>query len=188
MTSSSLRSQCREVVSDRPDDPVGQQAAALLAQAVDDDERGDGVGDVVLDLVGLGAELGVAAGLAGEEDEEPGPVGLDEGEVGTHAVLDLLAGAVGLGRGLADLVAEALADVAEQLGEEVALGAEVLVQHRLGDPGGVGDGVHRRALVAVLGELLDRDLQQLLAPLGGGQASHQRSSAGSWDGFMVTAR
>ena len=94
--------------------------------------------------------------------------------------------------GLADLVPEAGADVAEQLGEELALGPEVLVEHRLGDPGGVGDGVHRRALVAVVRELLEGDVEQLLAPLGGGQAGHQRRlggrSSGGDHGYRTVTR
>ena len=50
------------------------------------------------------------------------------------------------------------------------LGVEVLVEHRLGDAGGLGDVVHRRLVVARPGEHVEGDVEQLLAPGGGGEA------------------
>ena len=45
----------------------------------------------------------------------------------------------------------------------------MLVQHGFGDPGGVGDLLHRRAVKAVGGEAVEGHLEQLAAPAGGGQ-------------------
>jgi hypothetical protein len=58
-------------------------------------------------------------------------------------------------------------DVGEHLAVQVALGSEVLVEHRLGDPGGLGHVVHRRGMEAVLAEHLEGDVEELLAPASG---------------------
>jgi hypothetical protein len=66
----------------------------------------------------------------------------------------------------------------EQLGDgrvekgqvEIELAREVLVEHRLGDPGALGDLVHSGRVIAVRRENLEGRLQQLGATLGLGQA------------------
>ena len=57
----------------------------------------------------------------------------------------------------------------EQGQVEVELAGEVLVEHRLADPGGVGDVVHRRRVVALGDEDLLGRAEQLLAPGRAGQ-------------------
>ena len=57
----------------------------------------------------------------------------------------------------------------EQREVEVELAGEVLVEHRLGDPGPLGDVVHRGGVVALRDEDLESGLEQLGAPLAAGQ-------------------
>ena len=52
----------------------------------------------------------------------------------------------------------------EQREVELELARKVLVQHWLGDPGPLGDVVHRGGVVALRDEDLLRRLEQLLAP------------------------
>ena len=116
-----------------PTMPWASRRRAFVVEALDVDERGDAVGDRLLDPTRVGGELLVAAGAAAEEHLEGGLVLGDEPEVGGEAALDLLARPGGLRRRLADRVAQAAADVLEQLEVELALRTEVLVQDRLGD-------------------------------------------------------
>ena len=88
-------------------------------------------------------------------------------EVGPEAGLDLLVRAPGVGGRLDDRLLEPAADVLQHLAEQLPLGPEVLVQHGLGDPGGLGHLVHRRAVQAMLGEHVDGHVEQLAAPFGG---------------------
>ena len=46
----------------------------------------------------------------------------------------------------------------------------MLIEHRLGDAGGIGNVVHRRLVVAVGGEADEGDVEQLLTAGGGGQS------------------
>ena len=94
----------------------------------------------------------------------------DPAEVGLEAELGLALAARGAGRGLRDRGDHPLADLVDQRQVEVLLGVEVLVEHRLGDAGGIGDVVHRGAVVAVAGEDLDRDVEDLLAAFAGGES------------------
>ena len=71
---------------------------------------------------------------------------------------------------LAMRVEQTVSDLVEQGQVQLALGIEVLVEHRLGHPGGVGDVVHRRAVVPWRGEDLERDVEQLFPSGGGGQS------------------
>ena len=73
----------------------------------------------------------------------------------------------------------ALADVVEQRQVQVLLGVEVLVEHGLGDAGGVGDVVHRRAVEAVLREHLHRHVEDLLAALAGGESDAHDAGQGN---------
>ena len=56
-------------------------------------------------------------------------------------------------------------DGVEQREVEVELAGEVLVEHRLGDAGALGDVVHRGGVVALRDEDLQRGLEQLGAAL-----------------------
>jgi hypothetical protein len=105
-------------------------------------------------------ELGVVPGARAEQHPEGvGALG-HEAEVGPEAGLDLAARALG-GRGLEDGFLELAADVDEQLREQLPLRREVLVEHGLGDPGRLGDLVHRGAAVAVCGEHGQCPVEQL---------------------------
>ena len=74
------------------------------------------------------------------------------------------------------LALQRLGDLRAEVGElavahdrvEPLLASEVLVDHRLGHPRRGGDVLHRRGVVAVLGEDPSADLHQLMPPLGGG--------------------
>ena len=63
----------------------------------------------------------------------------------------------------------------EQREVELELAREVLVEHRLGHPGALGDVVHRRRVVALRDEHLERGRQQLRAAL----AARQPAAAGA---------
>ena len=102
----------------------------------------------------------------------------DPAEVGAEAELGAGAAVGGAGRAVGMAVQHARPDLVEQRQVQVALGLEVLVEHGLGDAGGLGDVVHRRLVVPGSGEHLERDVEQLLAPGGGGQAGrHGRGGA-----------
>ena len=87
-------------------------------------------------------------------------------EVRKEALLGLLATAGDPGGGLGDRGQQAVADLVEQRHVQILLGVEVLVEHRFGDAGGLGDIVHRRAVEAVSGEDLDGDIEDLFATGG----------------------
>ena len=72
------------------------------------------------------------------------------------------------------------ADVLEQLGEQRPLRREVLVEHRLGDAGGVGDVVHRGGVEPAGGEHLAGDVEEL-APALLGRESHRMLRPGASD-------
>jgi hypothetical protein len=78
-------------------------------------------------------------------------------------------------RRLRDVLLERGADVAQQLEVEVPLRVEVLVEHRLGHAGRLGDVVHGRRVEALRGEHLEGGVQQLAAAFGGRQAGRHRS-------------
>ena len=71
---------------------------------------------------------------------------------------------------LRDGVAQPGAGLVEQRQVEVLLAVEVLVEHRLGDAGGIGDVVHRRGVEAPMGEHLHRHVEDLLTAGRGGKA------------------
>ena len=66
----------------------------------------------------------------------------------------------------------------EQREVEVELAGEVLVEHRLGDPGPLGDVVHRGGVVALGDEHLEGGLEQLGAALPARQPAAARRAAG----------
>ncbi len=160
-----------EPVAARPfgqaDDPVAEHPPILGGERVDGDEVGGHLGDRRLDLAGLLRELLVAAGAGPEEDLERVTVVGDESEVGLEPRLDLLPWPRSVGGRLGDAVAELAADLAEQLPVELALGGEVLVQHGLGHPGGLGDIVHRGLVEALRREHAQGAVEELLTPFGG---------------------
>ena len=127
--------------------------------------------DGVLDPAHLVGELLVAPGAAAEQEEERLAVVGHPVEVGGRSPARP-------GPAAWPALAVALAMASEQPGAllveqgevELALGGEVLVEHGLGDAGGLGHLVHRRGVEAVAGEHLERDVEQLLAAGGGGEA------------------
>ena len=117
----------------------------------------------------VSAELVVAAGAAAVQELELVVVLGHPAEVGLEPALGLRSAVGRVGGGLGDRREQAVADLVEQRPVELALGVEVLVQHGFGDPGGVGDVVHRRAVVAGAAEHLERDVEDLFPARGRGQ-------------------
>ena len=154
----------------RRHDPVGEEAAMVVVD-VGFDEGGHGVGHGVLDPAHGVGELPVGLPPVTPEQQTEGALVVGhELEIGGEARRHLLAGAAGGGRGLLDLLEQALADVAEELEVELALGAKVLVEHGLGDARGLGDLGHRGPVEAALGEHLEGDVEELAAALNGREA------------------
>ena len=87
--------------------------------------------------------------------------------------LDPLAARRRAARRLGEPVEQPPAGVFEELAVERALAREVLVEHGLGDAGGLRDVVHRRVVEAGAREEVARDREELLATLVGGKA-HRR--------------
>ena len=152
-----------------PHDRVRQEESVLVVEIGVDQPR-DEVGDDRLDRLDCRRELRVAARAVAEEQLEGAVVIGDEMKVGREARLHLLTWSSGSARGRGDSAQQGLADVVEQLEEQSALGGEVLVQHWLGDPGGVGDVVHRRAVQAAFREQHERRVDQLSTTFGGGKS------------------
>ena len=65
--------------------------------------------------------------------------------------------------GVGEPVEEPAAGVVEELDVQRTLAREVLVENGLGDPGGLGDVVHRGVVEAGAREEVARDREQLLA-------------------------
>ena len=92
-------------------------------------------------------------------------------EVGEESLFGLLA-AAGHPRGrLGDRRQQTVADFVQQRHVQVLLGVEVLVEHRFGDTGGLGDVVHRGAVEATAGEHLDGDIEDLFTAGRCGEAN-----------------
>ncbi len=80
-----------------------------------------------------------------------------------------------------------VAGAVEQREVELELAGEVLVEHRLGDARALGDVVHRRRVVALAHEHLERRLQQLDPTLATGEPP--ATGAGAVDvGDVVATR
>ena len=93
-----------------------------------------------------------------------------------HALLVVVRWTSSAARQLSMIVSQ---DGVEQREVEVELAGEVLVEHRLGDPGPLGDVVHRGGVVALGDEHLERGLEQLGAALAARQpAAARRGAAG----------
>ena len=151
---------------DHPDDAVAQ--SPLTRVRLDLDQVGDQVGQGGLDLIDhlkpasrprprhrtAGTRLGAGRRTESRAAKPSRPS--REGLGGRHR----------LGDGLLELGAH----VGEQLAEQLALGSEVLVEDRLGDPGRLGDVVHRGVVKAPFREDPECDLDELAAPVSGGEA------------------
>jgi hypothetical protein len=97
-------------------------------------------------------------------------VRLDEAEVGAEAEPQPLLVAVGQVEGALQVGGELAQLLLQQRRVERVLGVEVLVEHRLGDAGRLGDGLHRGAAITVPAEDPAGDLEQLRPPGGRRQA------------------
>ena len=76
----------------------------------------------------------------------------------------------------------------EQREVEVELAGEVLVEHRLGDAGALGDVVHRGGVVALGDEHLEGGLEQLgPAASRGIRPPRGRASSSSWGSVVLLA-
>ena len=134
------------------------------------DQRHHGVGHGVLHRPHGGGELAVAAAAGAEQQAEPvGLVG-DPSEPRGEAPLGLLARVRRGGRRRDDRGAQPVTDVVEQREVQLALGREVLVEHRLGDARRLGHVVHRRAVEPPPREHAESRSEELLAPGGGGES------------------
>ncbi len=91
-------------------------------------------------------------------------------KVGAEPHLGLFFAVGGACHCLADGGAQTVAGFFEQRQVQILLAVEVLVEHRLGDTGGIGHVVHRRRMEAVAGEDLHRDIEDLLTAGGCRQA------------------
>ena len=137
---------------------------------------GDHVGDQLGALGGHAVDPGADRGLVGQvglEDQPEGALGVGDVVVEGvhrrgHALLVVLGRLQGPAGGRDDLVA----GLVEQREVEVELAREVLVEHRLGDPGALGDVVHGGRVVALRDEDLERGAEQL----GATSASRQPHS------------
>ena len=113
-------------------------------------------------------------GLAGEvglEDQTEGArVMADVGVEGVDRGGDPLLVVVGRLERLAAVGDDGVARGVEDRQVELELAGEVLVEHRLGDPGALGDVVHRGGVVALRDEHLEGSRQQLRPPLAAGEA------------------
>lgn len=130
---------------------------------------GDGLGDVALDLAGLGDELGVSACLSREEDLEPTPVACHPLEVRLEAALDLLCGT-----GRAEAVALPT-DSRNSPATSRRTSRKTRASSRsAGSTGLVTPAAPAISLMDVswypLGEHLEGDVEELLAALGGGES------------------
>src|SRR5215218_7559624 len=111
-------------------------------------------------------EVGVEAEGLGEQQAEGVLVPVDEVDVGSEPAPQPLLVALGLAEGGLQLLGEPAQLAGQQGLVQRPLGGEVLVEHGLGDAGGLGDGLHGGAPVAVAGEQPPGDTQQLGAALG----------------------
>ncbi len=146
----------------QPDQGMGKRAT-MLGIDVDRDQRGDRGGSRLGDAAHLAAELPVVACGSAEQQHELVVAVSDPTEVRLEPELRLLLAVRGVGGRLADGIEQALPDLVEQGAIEIALGVEVLVEHRFGDTCRLGDVVHRGAVIAGATEHVDGHIEDLLA-------------------------
>ena len=142
------------------DERVGD-SAPVLGRDVDGDEGGDGVGGFVGDVADRAAELVVTARASAVEQLELVVVLGHPAEVGLKAALGLRPAVGSVGGGLGDGREEPVADLFEQCPVQLALGVEVLVEHRFRDSCGLRHVVHRGAVEPGLAEHLERHVEDL---------------------------
>ena len=153
----------------QPDQCMGEGEAVFVVD-VGRDQGSDQFGRPVGDLPEGVGELVVAPRDAAVEQHERVVVLGDPPEVRLEPAFGLLAARGGLGGGGHDRRQQPRAHVVDQRLVQLALGVEVLIQHRLGDPRRVGDVVHRCVVVAAAGEDPEGHLEQLLSAGGRGEA------------------
>ena len=154
-----------------------RQHPAMFVGSGDLDEFGDHVGCGLHHAFDDPGELGIGADRRAEQQPEPGPAVGDVAEVGEEAGLVALPGRLDAVRHGRERVEELASGVFEQFDVQRALAREVLVEHGLGDAGGVGDVVHRRRVETRRREHLTGDVEQLLAALIGGESHTARGYA-----------
>ncbi len=152
---------------------MGEQVAVVVVD-VDVDQWGDGVRRQFGEAAYGGRELVVAPRSTAEHQAERGMVVSHPAEVTLEAQLGHRLAVSSTRRGLGDRRHEPVADLVEERPIQVTLGVEVLVEHRLGDAGRLGDVVHRRVVIAVHGERLERHREDLFTPRGSGEANGHR--------------
>ena len=157
-----------------------EQPGGLVGQAgvvVDDlgDHRGALGGDP-LDVLAHGGLVG-QVGL--EDQPEGAGVAGDVVVEDVHRGGDPLLVVVGGLQRRAAVGDDRVAGGVEQREVEVELAGEVLVEHRLGDAGALGDVVHRRGVVALGDEDLERGVEQLGAALAAGHPAAARRATGA---------
>ncbi len=130
-----------------------------------DDPRHPG-GHPAAELGHLPLEVGVEAEGLGEQQAEGVLVPVDEAEVGPEPAPQPLLVVLGLAEGGLQLLGEPAQVVGQQRRVQRPLGGEVLVEDGLGHPGGLGDGLHGGAPVAVAGEQPPGHAEELGPPLG----------------------
>ena len=142
----------------------------LVQLGVLPDDSGDHLRAGLVGALHPGGGLG-DVGQVGLEDqpERAGLVG-DEVEVRLEGRADALAVVGGGVQGHAHAVDQRVAALVEDREVQLELAWEVLVEHRLGDPGELGDRIHAGGVVPLRDEGLARGVEQLRTPLLARQA------------------
>ena len=157
----------RETASSR-DGLVGQ--AGVVVDDLGDQRRA--LGGDPLDLL---AHRGLVGQVGLEDQPERAGVAGDVVVEDLHGGRDALLVVLGRLERRAGVGDDRVAGGVEQREVEVELAGEVLVEHRLGDPGPLGDVVHRRGVVALGDEHLERGVEQLGAALAARQPAAART-------------
>ncbi len=157
---------------DHSDEHLRVHPSQVRLEATAGELAGQDVLDLIGDVVEQGRERAAARGhrrVTGQDSEAVGLV-LDVDQQGQRRLLHHRAG-VPLGQRRRDPLRERLHLAVDDDRVQAFLAAEVLVDHRLADPGAGRHLFDRGRLVAALGEQFAADVQQLLAPLGAGHSN-----------------
>ncbi|CAB4793985.1 unannotated protein [freshwater metagenome] len=150
------------------------QGALVLRVDVGSDQGLDRLSYLSGDLANCVVEFVVGLAASAEKQQERVVVVSNPTEVGLKAELGHVFAARGAGRRCIDRGQQTLADRVEQRQIEVSLRVEVLIHHRLRHACGIGDVVHRCAVITLPCENLQRDVEQLLAAGRSGKTDRHR--------------